>query len=65
MSLELQTAELVCTALNGVAKPWAIFVESVVAREYMPSWDCLWDDFIQEETRRGICTGQYISHQRG
>ena len=32
--------------LNGVAKPWAVFVESVVGREHMPSWDCLWDDFI-------------------
>ena len=45
-------AELVPIALNGVTKPWAVFVESVVAREHMPTWDRLWDDFIQVETRR-------------
>ena len=45
--------ELVRTALNGVTKPWSVFVESVVAREHMPMWDRLWDDFIHEETRRG------------
>ena len=38
--------ELVCIALNGVTKPWTIFVESVVAHEHMPTWDRLWDDFI-------------------
>ena len=28
--------ELVCTTLNGVTKPWDIFVESVVAHDHMP-----------------------------
>ena len=42
----IQSAELVRIALNGVAKPWVVFVVSVVAREHMPSWDRLWDDFI-------------------
>ena len=37
----IQSAELVRTTLNGVAKPWAVFVESLVAREHMPSWDRL------------------------
>ena len=46
-------AELVRTALNGVTKPWSVFVESVVAHEHMPTWDHLWDDFIQEETHKG------------
>ena len=27
------------TTLNGVAKPWAVFVEAIVARENMPTWD--------------------------
>ena len=27
-------------------------MEAVVARENMPSWDRLWDDFIQEKTWR-------------
>ena len=44
-------------------KPWDVFVESVVAREHMPSWDRLWDDFIQEETRRGYLQGS-TSHSK-
>ena len=46
-------AELVRTAMNGVTKPWSIFIESVVARDHMPTWDRLWDDFIHEEIHRG------------
>ena len=42
--------ELVRTTVNGVAKPWVIFVEAIVARENLPSWNRLWDDFVQEET---------------
>jgi hypothetical protein len=53
----IPSAELVRTALNGVAKPWAMFVEGIVAREHVPSWDRLWDDFVQEETRRGYVHG--------
>ena len=50
-------SELVRTALNGVTKQWTVFVEGIVARENLPKWDCLWDDFIQEETRRGYVLG--------
>ena len=32
----VQGAELVCVALNGMIKPWVVFVESVVAHEHMP-----------------------------
>ena len=39
-------SELVWTTLNGVTKPWTVFVEAIVSRENMPSWDSLWDDFI-------------------
>ena len=59
----IQSVELVRTSLNGVAKPWAVFVESVVAREHMPSWDRLWDAFIQEEIRRGYVQGN-TSHNK-
>jgi hypothetical protein len=45
--------ELVQTTLNGFSKPWESFVHGIVAREHMPSWERLWDDFVQEETRRG------------
>ena len=59
----IQSVELARTTLNRVAKPWVIFVVSVVAREHMPSWDCLWDDFIQEETHRGYVQGN-TSHNK-
>ena len=32
-------SELVLTALNGVAKPWDVYVEAIVARENLPSWN--------------------------
>ena len=50
-------SELVRTALNGVAKPWVVFVEAIVARENLPSWGRICDDFVQEETRRGLLQG--------
>ena len=30
-------SKLVRTTLNGVAKPWVVFVEAIVARENLPS----------------------------
>jgi hypothetical protein len=42
-------SELVRTTLNGVTKQWVVFVEGIVARENLPMWDRLWDDFIQKE----------------
>ena len=47
-------SELVKTTMNGMAKPWTVFVEAIVAKENLPSWDRLWDDFMQEKTRRGL-----------
>ena len=43
-------AELVRVAQNGVTKPSTPFVKGSVARENLPRWERLWDDFIQEET---------------
>ena len=37
--------ELVSTALNGFTKQWEVFVSGVVAREKLPDWERLWDDF--------------------
>ena len=52
--------ELVRIALNGFSKPWDTFVKGVVAREKLPDWQRLWDDFVQEETRMdqgpGLCS---------
>ena len=46
-------AELIRVALNGFSKSWESFVRGIVARENMPSWERLWDDFVQEELRVG------------
>jgi len=54
-------AELVRTTLNGVSKTWAMFVQGIVGRENLPSWERLWDDFIQEENRRGYLQGSSSS----
>ena len=38
--------ELVRIAINGFSKPWDTFVKGVVAREKLPDWQRLWDDFM-------------------
>ena len=50
-------AELVRTAMNGVSKLWSMFVQGLVARENLPTWGRMCDDFVQEETRRGLVDG--------
>ena len=40
---------LVTIALNSFTKQWANFVKGIAARENLPNWERLWDDFIQEE----------------
>jgi hypothetical protein len=42
---------LVRKAMNNFTKPWGPFVRGIVAREVMPTWERMWDDFIQEEIR--------------
>jgi hypothetical protein len=37
---------MVRTALNNFTKPWGPFVHGIVARDIMPTWEILWDDFI-------------------
>ena len=53
----MEDADIVRTALNGVSKGWHMFVQAIVGRERLPDWDRLWDDFVQEETRRGYIQG--------
>ena len=55
--------ELVRTAVNGASKSWGAFVQAIVGRENLPDWERLWDDFVQEETRRGLVQGS--TSQRG
>jgi hypothetical protein len=42
---------MVRTTLNNFTKPWGPFFHGIVAREIMPTWERMWDDFVQEETR--------------
>ena len=50
MGEKVEDGELVRQALNCVTKPWAGFVESIVAGENLPKWDRLWDGLTHEET---------------
>lgn len=51
---KVEDLELVRIALNGFSKPWGVFVWGIVARENLPNWERLWDDFIHEEMRTGF-----------
>ena len=42
---------MVRTTLNSFTKPWGSFIRGIVAMEVMPTWERMWDDFVQEETR--------------
>ena len=54
----VESEELVKLALNGFSKSWDSFVRGIVARENMPTWERLWDDFVQEELRVGGSSSQ-------
>jgi hypothetical protein len=42
---------LVRTTMNSFTKSWGPFVHGIVSREVMPTWERMWDDFVQEEIR--------------
>jgi hypothetical protein len=44
-------SELVRMTLKGFMKEWTSFIKGIMARENLPDWSRLWDDFIQEELR--------------
>jgi len=48
----IQSSQLVRSTLSGFPKKWDAFVDGIVAGGNIPSWERLWDDFMQEETRR-------------
>ena len=54
---------MVHTTLNGVTQQWSVFMQTIIVREKMPTWDRLWDDLTQEERHRGFLQGS-SSHQR-
>jgi hypothetical protein len=56
---------MVRTALNSFTKPWGSFVRGFAAREVMPTWERMWDDFVQEETRLVAEASGQQQHQSG
>jgi hypothetical protein len=42
---------LVRQSLHSFTKPWAPFIQGIVPREALPTWERMWDDFAQEEIR--------------
>jgi hypothetical protein len=52
---------MVRTNLNKFIKPWGSFVQGIVSREVMPTWERLWDDFVQEEMR---CISEYLGQHQ-
>jgi hypothetical protein len=56
---------LVRQAMNSFTKPWGPFVRGIVAREVMPTWERMWDDFVQEEIRLAAeASGQQQQQQQ-
>jgi hypothetical protein len=47
----IQPNSLVRQALHSFTKPWGPFIQAIVAREHLPTWERMWDDFTQEEIR--------------
>ena len=52
----IDSAELIRVASNDFSKSWETFVRGIVAWKNMPSWERLWDVFVQEELRVGLGT---------
>jgi hypothetical protein len=51
--------------LNNFTKPWAPFIHGIVSREVMPTWERMWDDFVQEENRLVVeASGQQQQQQQ-
>lgn len=42
-------SKIVKVAPKGRAKHWTTFVDGILARQQLPDWNWLWDDFIQKE----------------
>jgi hypothetical protein len=43
--------ELIMMTLNGLTRPWDIFIQTICAKTEKLKFDSLWEECIQEETR--------------
>ena len=46
-----QCTVMVRTTLNGVSDEWQVFIQSILGRERLPSWEEMWAALQQEELR--------------
>ena len=49
-----QPTAMVSIALNGVSDEWKAFIQSILGREKLPSWEERWVALQQEELRRDL-----------
>jgi hypothetical protein len=61
----IQPNSLVRQALHSFTKPWGPFIQAIVAREHLPTWERMWDDFTQEEIRLASESSGQRQHQSG
>jgi hypothetical protein len=43
--------ELIMIALNSLARPWDVFIQTICARKEELHFDSLWEECVQEEAR--------------
>lgn len=56
--MKVEDKEFVPIALNEFSSSWDPFVCGVKASEKLPSFEKLWDDFIEEETKLEIVSAR-------
>ena len=49
-----QSTAMVRTALNVVSDEWQVFVQSILGRERLPSWEEMWASLQHEVLRRDL-----------
>ena len=49
-----QSTTMVRIDLNGVSNEWQVFIQSILGRERLPSWEEMWAALQQEELRRDL-----------
>jgi hypothetical protein len=52
--------------LNALPRHWEPFIQSISGRVHLPQFDCLWEDYTQEETKliaRGVQDSHYNYNQ--
>ena len=48
---EVENAEIVMIALNGLPRTWDFFIQGICARNKLVKFSRLWEEFSQEEAQ--------------